>query len=168
MVFKDSYKFGIKLPKTVEQALALDAKNGNVLWVNAISKEMENVRVAFDVLPYGKSALTGHQFVQYHMVNDIKMKDFRQIARLVAGGHMTEVLATITYASVVSTETVRMTLMIVTLNNLEVKLGDILHAYVQAPVTEKVWTTLGAELCKDAENTTVIVRALYGLKCTSF
>ena len=36
---KKSHKFGIELPKTVEQALALDAKNGNTLWVDAISKE---------------------------------------------------------------------------------------------------------------------------------
>ena len=41
------------------------------------------------------------------MVFDIKMEDFRQKARLVAGGHMTEAPATIMYASVVSRETVR-------------------------------------------------------------
>ena len=73
----------------MEQALALDAKNGNTLWADAISKEMENVRVAFEVLPDGKSVPIGHQFVQCHMVFDIKMEDFRCKARLVAGGHMT-------------------------------------------------------------------------------
>ena len=60
---KRSHKFGIELPKTVEKALALDAKNGNTLWANAISKEMENVRVAFEVLPDGKPVPIGHQFV---------------------------------------------------------------------------------------------------------
>ena len=104
---KKSHKFGIELPKTVEQALALDAKNGNTLWADAISKEMENVRVAFKVLPDGKSVPIGHQFVQCHMVFDIKMEDFRCKARLVAGGHMTMAPDTITYASVVSRETVR-------------------------------------------------------------
>ena len=39
---KRSHKFGIEVPKTVEQALALDATNGNTLWTDAISKEMEN------------------------------------------------------------------------------------------------------------------------------
>ena len=48
---KKSHKFGIELHKTVEQALAMDAKNGNTLWADAISKEMENVRVVFEVLP---------------------------------------------------------------------------------------------------------------------
>ena len=60
---KKSYKFGIELPKTVEQAYALDAKNVNTLWADAISKEMENARVAFKVLPDGKSVPIGHQFV---------------------------------------------------------------------------------------------------------
>ena len=52
-----SHTFGIELPKTVEEALALDAMNGNTLWADEISKEMDNVRVAFAVLPIG------HHFV---------------------------------------------------------------------------------------------------------
>ena len=60
---KRCHKFGIELPKTVEEAHALDAKNDNTLWANAISKEMENFRVAFKVLPDGKSVPIGHQFV---------------------------------------------------------------------------------------------------------
>ena len=36
---KKSDKFGIELPKTVEQVLAMDAKNDNILWADAISKE---------------------------------------------------------------------------------------------------------------------------------
>ena len=55
----------------------LDAKNGNTLWADAISKETENVRAAFEVLPDGKSEPVDHQFVQCHMVLDINMKDFR-------------------------------------------------------------------------------------------
>ena len=77
---------------------------------------------------------------------------------------MTEALTTIMYASIVSRETFRIALMIATLNDLEVKSGDILNAYVQVPVTEKVWTTLGPEFDKDAKKTAVIIRALYDLK----
>ena len=98
------------------------------------------------------------------MVFDIKMEDFRCKARLVARGHMTKALASIMYASIVLRETIRIALMIATLNDLEVKLGKILNAYVQAPVTEKVWTILGPEFGKDAGKTAVIVRTLYGLK----
>ena len=42
---KKSLKFVTKLPKTVEQAL--NAENGNTLCVDAISKELENVKLGF-------------------------------------------------------------------------------------------------------------------------
>ena len=48
---------------TKESVLALDSKNGNTLGADAISKLMGKVRVAFKVLPDGKSVPIGHQFV---------------------------------------------------------------------------------------------------------
>ena len=78
---KKSHKFGRELPKTVEQAYTLDAKKSNTLWADAKFKEMENVRVAFEVLPDGKSGPIGNQFASCHMVFNIKMKDFRHKAR---------------------------------------------------------------------------------------
>jgi hypothetical protein len=98
------------------------------------------------------------------MVFDIKMEDFKHKAQLVAGGHKTKASATITYASVVSRETVRIALMLAALNDLQVKAGDVLNAYITAPVKEKVWTILGPEFGNDAGKGPVIVRALYGLK----
>ena len=44
---------------------------------------------------------------------------------------MTEATAIITYASIMSRETARIALMIVALNDLDVKSGNILNAYVQ-------------------------------------
>ena len=38
------------MPKTVKEAAELDAKNGDTNWMDAIPKEMTNVRVAFDIL----------------------------------------------------------------------------------------------------------------------
>ena len=55
-----------------------------------------------------------------------------------ANGHRTEAPATITYASVVSRETVRLAPTIASLNDLEVKVGDILNAYITSPVKEKI------------------------------
>ena len=85
-------------------------------------------------------------------------------AQLVAGGHKTEALPTITYARIVSRETERLALTIAALNDLEVKVGDVLNAYITAPITEKVWTILGPEFGPDASKSALIVRALYGLK----
>ena len=77
------------------------------------------------------------------MIFDIKMTDFSQKARLVAGGHLTRAPAAMTYASVVSRETVRITLTIAALNSIDIKTGNVMNAYITAPVTEKVWTILG-------------------------
>ena len=68
----------------MEQTYALDAKSGNTLWVDVISKEIENIRVAFEVLSEGKSVPLGHQFLQSHIVFNIEMENVRQKARLVA------------------------------------------------------------------------------------
>ena len=119
--------------------------------------------VAFEILTSGAKALIGHQFEQYYIVFYIKMEDFRHEARLVAGVHMTKAPASITYASIVSRETDRIALMIVVLNDLEVKSGDVLNAYLQAAVTEKAWTSLGPEFSTYTRKTAVIDRALYGL-----
>ncbi len=98
------------------------------------------------------------------MVFDVKMEDFRQKARLLAGDHLTKAPATITYASVVSRETVRLALTFGSLNDLEVKVGNVLNAYITAPVKEKEWTILGPEFGLDSGKRAIIVRALYGLK----
>ena len=41
-----THKFGIRLPKTVAQAQAIDRENGDTLWWDAIVMEMKNIRPA--------------------------------------------------------------------------------------------------------------------------
>ncbi len=74
---KRTHKFGIEVPKTVKEALALDRKNGNTLWVDAIVKEMKEVRIAFNILPDGRSAPIGYQKIPCHMIFDVKMEDYQ-------------------------------------------------------------------------------------------
>ncbi len=81
-----------------------------------------------------------------------------------AGGHWIEAPATITYASVVSCDNVCLALTIASMNDLKVKVGDVLNAYINAPVKEKVWTILVPKFEQDASRSGIIVRALYGLK----
>jgi hypothetical protein len=73
---KRIHKFGIEVSKTVKEALALDRKNGNTLWVDAIAKEMKEVCIAFNILPDGHSAPIGYQKIPCHMIFDMKMEDF--------------------------------------------------------------------------------------------
>ena len=107
---KRCIKFGIEVPRSVREALELDRKNGNTLWADAIRKEMENVRTAFRIADDGEVIPIGHQQIRCHMIFDVKREDFRRKVRLVAGGHTTAATATITYASVVSRESVRIAL----------------------------------------------------------
>jgi hypothetical protein len=83
---------------------------------------------------------------------------------MVAGGHMVDAPSFLTYASVVSRETVRTALTIAALHDLDVKVADVVNAYVTAPTTEKVRTVCGPEFGPDQGKKPLIVRALYGLK----
>ncbi len=73
---KRTHKFGIEVPKTVKEALAMDRKNGNNLWADAIAKEMKEVCIASNILPDGRSAPIGYQKIPCHMIFDVKMEDF--------------------------------------------------------------------------------------------
>jgi hypothetical protein len=69
-----------------------------------------------------------------------------------------------TYASVVSRESVSIALTMAALHDLDVMMGDIENAYLTAPITEKVWTVLDPEFCEDTGKRALSARALYGLK----
>jgi hypothetical protein len=54
--------------------------------------------------------------------------------------------------------------MLAALNDLQLKAGDVLNAYITAPVKEKVWTILGPKFGNDSGKSSIIVHTLYGLK----
>eukprot|EP00804_Cyclotella_cryptica_P023948 CCRYP_010054-RA/>CCRYP_010054-RA protein AED:0.31 eAED:0.32 QI:0/0/0/1/0.5/0.33/3/0/420 len=124
---KRTHKYGIELRKTVEEAYAIDRATGTTFWHDAIEKEMNNVRVSFDVLADGVAPPADHWYIHCHLIFDIKMEDYHRKARLVAGGHVTKAPATLTYASVVSRETVRIALLIAALNDIDIWATDVLN-----------------------------------------
>ncbi len=160
---RKDFKFGIKVPNTVAEARLLDVANGDTFWEKSIEKEMKNVRVAFRILDDDKNLPVDYQCIPCRLLFDVKL-DFTRKTRLVAGGHVTDPPAIITYASVVSRESVCIALLIAALNDCEVLGADISNAYLTAPTTERVWTVLGPEWGADAGRRAIIVRALYGLK----
>jgi hypothetical protein len=99
--------------------------NDNTLWQDAIRKEMNNVRIAFKVLNGEEAIPPTYQEIKCHMIFDVKMEDFRRKARFMAGGHTTDAPHVITYASVVSRESVRIALTLAALNDLDAMMGDI-------------------------------------------
>jgi hypothetical protein len=93
-----THQFGIRIPKSVKEALAIDRENGDDFWWEAIRKEMRNVRPACEKWEKRKTELpSGFQKIKCHFIFDIKMMEkFRRKARLVANGNDTETPASLT------------------------------------------------------------------------
>ena len=82
-----------------------------------MQKEMENVKIAFHIIPESRKPPNGFQYVNYHMVFDIKMEDFQRKACLVAED-MTHTQDTTINCSVVTRETVCISLAMAVLHDL--------------------------------------------------
>jgi hypothetical protein len=145
--WRTEYKFGIRIPKTVEEALQIDRQTGTEHWAKALRKEMQKVSVAYkskegvvpnDIRTGKVSNMIGYQEIKCHVIFDVKM-DFTRKARFVAGGHMTQVDGSSTYSSVVSRDSVRIALLIAALNGLRILSCDVGNAYLNAPCREKIW-----------------------------
>ena len=164
---KSNRKFGIAIPRNYDEAILFDTANGNHFWRNAIEKEMANVKVAFKFLNEGAPPPPGYTPIKCFIIFDVKM-DLTRKARFVAGGHLTDPPTSMTYASVVSRESVRIALLLAALNQLNILSGDIGNAYLNAATTEKIYYRAGNEwgpLVKG--RVLVIIRALYGLKTSA-
>jgi len=161
--FRMTQKYGIELPKTVKRALEIDKETGTTFWRDALEKEMKNVGIAFKMLEEDEKVPPGYEHIFCHVVMDIK-PDMTRKCRLVAGASHTEPESGITYASVVSRESVRIAFMLAALNDLDILACDIGNAYLNAECREKVYTTCGPEFGKYEGRRALIVRALYGLK----
>jgi hypothetical protein len=129
-----SHKYGIRIPKTVEEALLLEQQNNDREWWNSINREMVNVRPAFEEFEGSEEQIpVGYQRIDCNMIFDIKLSEnFRRKARFVAGGHTTDVPTILTYSSVVSRDSVRIALLIAALNGLQIMSCDIQNAYLNA------------------------------------
>jgi hypothetical protein len=88
------------------------------------------------------------QEIRCHMIFDVKMEDFRRKVRLEARGHTTDAHHVMTCASVVSRESVRIALALMTLNDLDVMMGDIENDYLTAQSQRKFGLCLVLNLVK--------------------
>jgi Reverse transcriptase (RNA-dependent DNA polymerase) len=158
-----SHKYGIRLPKSVKEALRFDRESGTDFWQRGIEKEMRNIDCAFEFPKNGKAPI-GYQKIDCHMIFDVKMTLERK-ARYVAGGHQTQPTKDITFASVVSRDSIRIAFLVAALNDLDILSADISGAYLNAPAAEKVYTIAGKEFGAEKEGRVVVItRALYGLR----
>ena len=62
-----------KIPTSVDYARELDRKNGNILWMDALQKEMYNIGIAFEILEEDAPGSRGWNKVTGHHIWDVKM-----------------------------------------------------------------------------------------------
>jgi len=105
LIQKTTHKYGIEVPMSVKHAYEIDRQNSNTFWRDAIKKEMFNNGVAFEILENGEKAPVGWSKVTGHLIFDVKMS-FECKARWVLDGHKTPDIVGLTYAGVVSRESV--------------------------------------------------------------
>ena len=160
---KKNYKFGIEIPNTLKRALEIDRETNTDFWAKAIIKEMKNCLCIFEFLDDDAPLPVGYQRIPYRIVFDVKM-DLTRKARICAGGHTTDPPSSITYASVVSRDSVRIALMYAALNDLPILAGDIGNAYLNAETKEKVYIICGPEFKQNEGKRALVRRAWYGLK----
>jgi len=163
--FRIQQKYGIEIPKSVQEAQALDTKTETTFWMDAIRKEMKNCSKAFEMLLEGSRIPVGHTHIKCHLIFDVKHGSLERKACYVAGGHMNAPPASITYASVVSREPVCIAFVLAAPHGLEIEVADIGNTYLNAPTNEKIVITCGLEFGAQFEGRFAkIVRAQYGLK----
>ena len=85
-------------------------------------------------------------------------------AQLVAAGNLTPDPIYSIYSGVVSTRSLRLSIFLARLNNMEVWEADISNAYLEAITKEKIYIVAGPEFKELLGNILVIHKALYALK----
>lgn len=163
------YQFGVRVPRTVEEAYRLDKENGNTLWRDAIRKEIQQLLdyQTFRILMLGERAPDDHQKVPLIMAFAVK-HDGRRKARCCAGGHVTDPGNAEVYSSVVAPEGVRIVVLMGDHNGMDSMSGDVGNAYLYGVTREKIFVVLGIEFGpKLAGRIAIVVKALYGLKTSS-
>lgn len=160
-----THKFGLRVPRTIQEAKEIDKENNNTEWMDAVALEMTNARIAFEEHEGDVRQLVGFEEITGHIIFDIRMgENFRKKARFVADGHKTKTPIAVTYSSVVSRDSVRLLLLVAAINDIQIKGADIQNAFLSAPNREKCYIIAGPEFGPDEGKTFIVRRALYGLK----
>src|SRR5210317_481488 len=168
---RKSEKFGLEVPSSgprgVKRAYEIDGETGTEYWGVAMKKEVGTVLPALKVLEPNESVPPGFVRIDLMTVFDVKM-DLTRKARICARGDQTDPPLSVTYASVVTRESIRIGFTIAALNGRNILSPDISGAYLNAPCAEKVYTVLGKEFGDLEGRRAIIVKALYGLKSSGF
>jgi hypothetical protein len=65
---KRTHKFGIRVPRMNEEALAIDKETNTRYWQEAIQKEMKNTRVALRLSEENETVTIGYKWIKCHLI----------------------------------------------------------------------------------------------------
>ena len=159
------YKFGVRVPRNLKEAIVLDRENSDTQWQDSVALELSQLAEysAFRSAGVHKHPPSGYKRIPAHIIFDVKQSGKRK-ARFVAGGHRTAPPKESVYSGVATLRSLRIVTMLAELNNLGLMAGDVGNAYLEAYTEEKVCFTAGPEFGDLEGHTMIIVKALYGLR----
>ena len=101
---------------------------------------MKNVRPDFEEWEGTVDEIDSvYQEIRCHLIFDVNIgENFGRKARFVAGGHTTDTPACMTYASVVTRDSVRIALALAASNALKILAGDIKNSYLTEECRENI------------------------------
>ena len=125
------------------------------------------MKIDFNFLDKGINAPVGYKQILCFIIFYVKM-DLTRKAHFVAGGHQTYPPSSMTYASVVSRESMCLSFLLAAANDLQILSGDIGNAYLNASNQEKILYRSGDEWGPAIKGSVlVMIRALYGIKISA-
>ena len=109
--FKENprYKYEVKIPRNVKEALEFDKENRNNKWAEAMKLEIQllNDLECFEFHPKDYSPAKEYQKTTLTMIMNVK-QDLRHKCRLVAGGHLIDALDHDVYSTTVKSISVKL------------------------------------------------------------
>jgi len=160
---KPIYMYGFQVPRNHTEALELDRINGNTMWIDAETTQLNQIDEYKSFIDKGVGYNLGSDYkrIRVHMVHAVK-HDGRHKARLVAGGHLAEKPIDSVCSSVVSLRGVRLLAFIGELNDLKIWSTDTGNAHLETHTKEKVYIIAGPEF-GDVKDMCLLYRRHYAV-----
>ena len=159
------FKFGYQVPRNDKDGLTLDEKNGNTKYRDAKKLKISQHTKYSTFKSLGKRSPVpdGYKKIHVHFVYDVKHNGCHK-ARLVAGGHPTDVPVDSVYSGVVAIATKPSYLCRpCRTQQLASTAANIGNAYLEAETKEKAYIIGGPGFGELEGHTLIIHKALYGV-----
>ena len=107
-------------------------------------KSFANNSIEFDVREEVEASPRGYTYIMLYIIFDVNMDSrFTRKARFFSYEHKVDTTPPMMYASVVSSDSVLVVLIMEALNGLNVKCADVQNSYLNAKPKERVWLLSG-------------------------